>query len=369
MAKNTKKRTTKKRTTKKRTTKKRTTRTKSEARSSVKKRPAPKVRPAVKKRGKPARRGPRSASDRVAGLLIILPWLMKRNRVRLSEVAKQFRMSEADLIADLQMAAVCGVPPYTPDALVDVFIDEGWVVAEIPKLFSRPLRLTTAEMYAIIAMVEAAQKLPGSASRSTLKGAVTKLARLMPEAGEAPVIIDLPKDPLLQELQAAQQESLELRIEYFNPSRAETSQRTIRVGKIFSDHGHWYVLADDEKSGAMRNFRVDRIQSVVRTGKVYDQADVARRAENESEREWFGSDLEVVSLRVRGDAAWIAESYPTVARRKNRDGSIDVSLRITSQHWLARLLLRGGRNVEVIAPEKYRNLLSSTAKSVRKRYA
>lgn len=324
---------------------------------------------ATKRRTQTSRRGPRSASDRVAGLLIILPWLMKRNRVRLSEVAKQFRMSENDLVADLQMAAVCGVPPYTPDALVDVFIDDGWVVAEIPKLFSRPLRLTSAEMYAIIAMVEAAQHLPGSPSRSVLKNAVAKLARLMPETTDAPVMIDLPKDPLLQELQTAQRDSLELRIEYFNPARSETSQRTIRVGRIFSEHGHWYVLADDEKSGAMRNFRVDRIQSIVRTGKVYDQADVARRAENELERDWFGTDLEVVTLRVRDDAAWIAEAYPTVSRRRNRDGSIDVSLRITSEHWLSRLLLRGGRNVEVVAPAAYRDLAVTTAKAVRKKYA
>ncbi|MGA1332374.1 MAG: hypothetical protein ACO31D_04365, partial [Ilumatobacteraceae bacterium] len=64
-----------------------------------------------RKTGAPRRRGPRSASDRVAGLLVILPWLMKRKRVRLSTVAQQFRMSEEELVADLQMAAVCGVPP------------------------------------------------------------------------------------------------------------------------------------------------------------------------------------------------------------------------------------------------------------------
>lgn len=314
------------------------------------------------------RRGPRSASERVAGLLIILPWLMKRKRVRLSDVAKQFRMNEEDLVADLQMAAVCGVPPYTPDALVDVFIDDGWVIAEIPKLFSRPLRLTSAEMYAIIAMVDAAQRLPGAASRTALASAVTKLKRLAPDPDDAPVMIDLPKDPLLEELQNAQKESLELRIAHFNPSRSETSMRTIRVAKIFSERGHWYVLADDEKSGAMRNFRVDRIQSIVRTGKVFDQADVARRAESETDRDWFGSELELVSLRVRGDAAWIAEAYPTVSRTKNRDGSIDVSLRVTSEHWLARLLLRGGRNVEVLEPSKYKGLQAATAATVRAKY-
>lgn len=304
----------------------------------------------------------------MAGLLIILPWLMKRKRVRLAEVAKQFRMSEEDLIADLQMAAVCGVPPYTPDALVDVFIDEGWVVAEIPKLFSRPLRLTSAEMYAVIAMVQAAQKLPGAPSRSVLMSAVAKLARLVPDSAEVPVVIDLPNDPQLQELQAAQQSSAELRIEYFNPSRSETSQRTIRVGKIFSERGNWYVLADDEKSGAMRNFRVDRIRSIVRTGKVYDQVDVARRADGEAEREWFGDELEVVTLRVRGDAAWIAEAYPTVSRKRNKDGSIDVSLRVASRHWLSRLLLRGGRNVEVVSPAAYVTLRTTTAAAVRAKY-
>ena len=356
---------------KKRPAAKRTSKRSAKSGASAK-RPATKrsstARPAAKRPTARKRRGPRSASERVAGLLIILPWLMKRKRVRLSDVAKQFRMNEEDLVADLQMAAVCGVPPYTPDALVDVFIDDGWVIAEIPKLFSRPLRLTSAEMYAIIAMVEAAQRLPGAASRTALASAVTKLKRLAPDPDDAPVMIDLPKDPLLEELQHAQKESLELRIAHFNPSRSEASMRTIRVAKIFSERGHWYVLADDEKSGAMRNFRVDRIQSIVRTGKVFDQADVARRAEGETDREWFGSELELVTLRVRDDAAWIAEAYPTVKRSKNRDGSIDVSLRITSEHWLSRLLLRGGRNVEVLEPSKYKGLQAATAAAVRAKY-
>ncbi|MGA1764194.1 MAG: hypothetical protein ACO4A3_05870, partial [Ilumatobacteraceae bacterium] len=94
----------------------------------AKKRPTPKRRSPAR-RATPKRRGPRSASERVAGLLVLLPWLMKRKRVRLADVAKQFRMSEEDLVADIQMAAVCGVPPYTPDTLIDVFIDDGWVVA------------------------------------------------------------------------------------------------------------------------------------------------------------------------------------------------------------------------------------------------
>jgi proteasome accessory factor C len=253
--------------------------------------------------------------------------------------------------------------------LIDVFIDDGWVVAEVPNFFTRPLRLTSAEMYAVIAMVRAAQKLPGAPERSVLARAVSKLAKLAPEATDAPVHIDLPDEPYLEDLRLAQADSAELRIEYFNPARSEVAQRTIRVVRIFSESGHWYVLADDDKSGAVRNFRVDRIQSLVRTGKLYNQADVASRVEDDGEGGWFGSDLELVTLRVRGDAAWIAEAYPVVSRRKNRDGSIDVSLRVSSEHWLARLLLRGGHNVQVLEPQKYVDLMARTAAAVRARYA
>ncbi|NBY58260.1 MAG: WYL domain-containing protein, partial [Actinobacteria bacterium] len=316
----------------------------------------------------PRRRGPRSASERVALLLIMLPWLMARKRVKISTIAAQFRMSEEDLIADIQMASVCGVPPYTPDALIDVYVDEDMVIAETPTMFSRPLRLSAAELFALTAMVRAAQKLPGASKRSTLSRAVQKLERLLPTA-EEPVVIDLPDEPHLAELRSALDDMAEVRIEYFNPNRNEASFRTIRPLRVFADMGHWYVQADDDKSGDTRIFRIDRINSMVRTGKTYDHVDVASRITDDTSADWFGAEYESVTLRVRDDAMWIAEQYPTVSRTKNRDGSLDVVLRVTSEHWLARVLLRGGTNVEVLSPDTYVNLAQRTAAAVRARYA
>jgi proteasome accessory factor C len=316
----------------------------------------------------PRRRGPRSASQRVVGLLIMLPWLMARKRVKIATMAAQFRMSEEDLIADIQMASVCGVPPYTPDALIDVYIDEDMVIAEMPTMFSRPLRLSAAELFALTAMVRATQKLPGAPKRSTLARAVEKLERLLP-TDEEPVVIDLPDEPQVAELRSALEEMAEVRIEYFNPNRNESSFRNIRPLRVFSDMGHWYVQADDDKSGDTRIFRIDRINSLVRTGKVFDRVDVASRITDDTSADWFGEQYESVTLRVRDDATWIAEQYPTVSRTKNRDGSLDVVLRVTSEHWLARVLLRGGTNVQVLTPEKWVDLAARTAKSVRARYA
>ena len=109
-----------------------------------------------------SRRGPRGAAERVEGLLVMLPWLISRKRVKLSDMAKQFKLSEKELMNDLMMAAMCGVPPYTPDALIDVFVDEGEVVAEVPLMFSRPLQLNSAELFALQAMGSAALSMPGA---------------------------------------------------------------------------------------------------------------------------------------------------------------------------------------------------------------
>jgi proteasome accessory factor C len=311
-----------------------------------------------------SRRGPRSAAERVSGLLVMLPWLMKRKKVRLADMARQFRISEADLVADLQMAAVCGVPPYTPDALIDVFIHEGWVIAEVPVVFSRPLKLSSAELFAIVATVRAAHRMPGAPQRSALLSATRKIERLLPAGEDVPVAIDAGEAPNVDELRTAIAARHELRITYFSPSRAERAQRTIRPLRLFSVSGRWYVAAFDEKSGEERTFRTDRIETLAATGKVFDPV----RSTREDDGAWFGADVPQVTLRVKPAAGWIAESYPTVSRRTLRDGSLEVVLPVTGEHWLRRLLLRAGRNVEVIAPESWRGLSADTAARVLARY-
>ena len=87
------------------------------------------------------RRGPRPTGDRLRRLLVMLPWLMERGEVPVAEMCHRFELSEQELVKDLELAAMCGLPPFV-DEMVDVFIDEGVVFAGVPRLFTRPLALT-----------------------------------------------------------------------------------------------------------------------------------------------------------------------------------------------------------------------------------
>jgi hypothetical protein len=58
-----------------------------------------------------------------------------------------------------------------------------------------------------------------------------------------------------------------------------------------------------------------------------------------------------------------------MSREVNLDGSTLVTMAVGSEHWLARLLLRAGDEVQVLEPVALQNLGKRTAEQMLKRYA
>ncbi len=313
-----------------------------------------------------ARRGPRGAAERVAGLMVMLPWLVERKRVKLSDMAKQFKLSEAELIDDIMMASVCGVPPYSPDALIDVFVDEDEVVAEVPLMFSRPLQLNSAEVFALTVMGKAALRLPGANKSGPLATALKKLRPLLP-TDEHVVEVDLKPVAYLEDLRNAVLPGAHVLITYFTPASAMRSERTIIARSVFERGGHWYVSADDDKSGELREFRIDRIEKLALTGDFTAPDSSAKRIADGNA--WFENAALHVTLRVEPSARWVVESYPYMSREVSSDGSTIVTMAVGNEHWLSRLLLRAGSGVQVLEPSELQDLGKRAAAQVLKRYA
>ncbi len=305
------------------------------------------------------KRGPRSAADRVAKLLVIIPWLVKRKRVKLADVAREFDLTVDELIEDIMLASLCGVPPYSPDSLIDVFVDEDMVVAEVPSIFDRPLRLNTAELFALITMGRAA--LAVTSEPGILASALDKLQPLMPDAA-ASIAVEVATVAYLEELHRAVERGTTVAIDYFVPSTGSRTTRTIAPRKVFDRLGHWYVSADDDRSGEVREFRIDRIESLRDTGEV------AAPREDAQAKEWFADAADRVTLRVAPNARWLVEPYPAIDRVVRDDGSLEVTLAVSSSQWLGRLLVRGGASIEVLAGDVARGVRKHTASRILVRY-
>src|ERR687894_2781 len=72
-----------------------------------------------------------AAKDQVARLLTLVPYLHARGQVRLEDAAKVLDVSPEQVLSDLKVLFMCGLPGGYPDDLIDVDIE----ALEAPRLF------------------------------------------------------------------------------------------------------------------------------------------------------------------------------------------------------------------------------------------
>ena len=256
----------------------------------------------------------RTAEERLQRLLVMLPWLMEVGEAPLAEVARRFDMTEADVEKNLELVAMCGLPPFV-DEMIDVFVDEGIVYVGVPRLFTRPLRLTSPEAFALLAAGRAAMELPGADRAGPLGRGLVRLEAALDQVGletsdvTAGVVFDLDRPPLSDDLVELTAQGAEATISYYSPDRDELTTRIIVPRHVFVDGGRWYVVADDARSGARRTFRIDRIEQLSPTGRrvpieeyvaaptgFFVDADVPPRCSG-SRRRHSGSPRSIQSIR------------------------------------------------------------------------
>ena len=130
---------------------------------------------AVGARARPARprEGVRTAA---AAARRSVPYLVRNQGTRVAEAAELFGMSEPELLADLDLLFVSGLPPYGPGDLIDVDIQDGRIWIGMADYFARPLRLTRSEALAIYLRGTVLAGAPGLEEAPALASALGKLA-------------------------------------------------------------------------------------------------------------------------------------------------------------------------------------------------
>ena len=317
------------------------------------------------------RRSERAAESRLSRLLVILPWLMERGEVPLAEVAATFKMTPEEVAAELELAAMCGVPPFV-DELIDVFIDGETVYVGVPRLFTKPLQLTAPEGFALVATGRAAMQLPGADPTSALGRGLAKLAAALGEdADESALVVDLAATPMVDEFVDAVKRVERVSIRYWTASRDETTERQLTPRRVFHERGEWYVAGDDHRSGEYRTFRIDRVESIDHTGEYDDPVDGTGLDSTglQSSVAWSADgSLPRVTVRLQPAARWVVEEYPVDVVTELDDGVVEARFAVVSERWLERLLLRAGTDAEVVEPAKWRDLGRRAARRLLQRY-
>ncbi len=313
-----------------------------------------------------------SASDRVARLLAIVPWIAANDGPTLDEICARFNVTRRKLLEDLDVLMMVGVPPYTPDTLIDVTVEGDRVWLRFADVFARPLHLTPEQGLALVAAGSASQNLSGDDDGGPLASALAKLAQVLGvEPGEAvSVTLGETRPAVLEALRTAATEGRATRIDYYAYGRDERTTRTVDPHAVFAHQGAWYLGAYCHLAEAERLFRIDRVVDVVVLDERFDPPTGADGADRAAAPITLGPDVPRVVLEAPASAAWVAEAYPVDEVTELEDGRLRLRLGVTARPWLERLLVRLGAEAHVVESDdpQLTDAGSSAARRILARY-
>lgn len=296
--------------------------------------------------------GRRGAGGRLQRLLSIVPWIVDHPGARVDEVCARFGMGERELLAALEMLRFVGVYPFSPDALIDVVIEDGCVWLHLAQPFGRPLRLTPAEGLALVAAGRSMVGNPGEDPDGSLARGLAKLARSLGITDDDAVDVQLAGNvvpEILDVLRSAAGERRRVAIDYYSFGRDDRATREIDAHRVYADQGRWYVSAWCHRAGGERIFRVDRIRSAELLDVGFDEP-AADPGAGGAGADTFrpGPDAPRVVLDLDAEARWVADHYPYDALDELDGGRVRVTLGVTARPWLERLLLALGPAAEIV---------------------
>lgn len=310
---------------------------------------------------------------RLRRILVLLPYAIRHPGVGIDELSRKFGVKKQDLIADLELVFLCGLPGYGPGDLIDVAVEDDRVFVRMADYFSAPLKLTPAEAVALYAGAAALAELPDMNEADALRRALAKLGRALGAgSGDAPPIqvsASSGAGAHLDTLRAALLQERRVKLEYFSASRGELTERDVDPWGLFTALGRWYLIALDHSSGEERMFRADRIRSATileEAADVPDEFDAARYRGAFVHREHDGPFMEVeISPEV---ARWLGEYYPVAESRPLPDGWTAVRLAYSGERWAATLLLQLGADVRNVRPSEVLDAARALARAIADRH-
>ena len=315
-----------------------------------------------------------SATNRLSRLLTMVPWLLTHQGVEVAVAAKEFGVTDEQLVADLGLLFLCGTPGGMPDDLIEADWEDGRVFIGNADLIARPLRLTVDEALSLMVGLRALASTPGIAEHEPVDRALSKLEDATGAIGAASTrvqvsIDDDAQESTLADARRAVRERKRVHLRYLVPARDEVSERDVDPMRVVSLDAKWYLEGWCHRAEDVRLFRVDRIDRIEvlgADGTPPTQAlprDLGGAAFTAHE-----SDLEVV-LDTDRSGAWIVDYYPTESVQDLPDGGRRVTLRVSDPAWVRRLVWRMGGHIVVRSPSSLRDEVGSGAARALAAYA
>lgn len=315
----------------------------------------------AEEQGAPAR-GPRSA-DQLRRLLMLVPYALGRD-VRVPEVARHFALSEKQVVQDLSLLWMCGLPGYTPGDLIDVDLEAAKETGEIiignADTLAQPLRLTADEAASLVVGLSLLEALPeaqgvedGALKRvgEKLRGAAGSAVGALADAVQVRVEMDEQVAQTHRRCSQALEAGQRLHLRYLSGYLDQVTERDVDPMGLVVQDGRPFLEGYCHLREDVRLFRLDRVLELTvlpyaaEVPEGVGRRDLSKGVLQRSERD------ALVVLDLDPSARWVTEDYACESVTELADGGVRATLRTPAPAWVARLVLSLGSRGRVVAPE------------------
>lgn len=211
-----------------------------------------------------------NAAERAIRLLDLVPFILDHQGISINQLAKEFNVSKEEIIKDLNLLFVCGLPGYTPLELIDISFEDELVYLRDPQNLSEPRTLTISEIIVTRIALSALHELVSDPEkRAEIQALLRKFSALFESAlPENAIHVEIDKEQRTQKIvQHAIESGRNLSIEYLNLTKDEVSSREITPIEFVKSHQGLTLNAYCHRVGAVRSFKVTQIISAVESNR------------------------------------------------------------------------------------------------------
>ena len=308
---------------------------------------------------------PEKVAQRLTRILTMIAYVRRRPEgAPLAEVAAYLGCSEGQILKDIDVALLCGAPPYLPSDYVNAGVEGNRVFISFADHLQRPINLTVPETLAVLLALNA---LPvGIAEYETLATLRQKILKLLPGGGRREMkrlgrrirLADRRPghDRNLHLIEEAISRAVEVHMTYYTASRDAMSERDVRPYGLIEHGGHWYMVGWCLLRERELPFRVDRIRRLELTNRAFTPPeDFDIESYGRPEMFFPTSRALEVTIRLGPDRVrWVREERLHGELQPTPDGGALLRLRISRPEWLLGWTLQHGAQAEIVSPESVR---------------
>lgn len=293
-----------------------------------------------------------NAALRAIRLLDLVPYIVAHPGISITELAKEFSISRDEVLKDLNLLFLCGLPGYTPLELIDISFDEESVVIRDPQNLAAPRNLNESEaLIARIALAALEESTPRTAAAYPQIVALReKIAKAFSSSIPASAItFTLDKErATLEAIEGAIKQELDLEITYSNVTKDSSSRRSITPISIIAEVKRTLVSAYCHSAKALRTFNLAQISEVSTKARIV-RADLERLEDSR------GSSAEVIIKSE--DSSFLSENASSLKELSKFCYQID----IFQPEWIVRSVLAGADSIELAKPLELRAEIAERA--------